>query len=77
MIVRMTIEMCKKVMKITYRMNVVVWLVFCGFAVIASAQTRTLRIVQYNIQDDVSQGSINFVSPLAGIDHTLYRHSIR
>ena len=46
------------------------WLAFsvvCGFAAHASAQTRTLRIVQYNIQDDVSQGTINFVSPLAGL----------
>jgi PKD repeat protein len=35
---------------------------------VATAQTtRTLRVVSYNIMDDVSQGTISFVSPLNGL----------
>jgi PKD domain len=32
-----------------------------------SAQTRRIRIVTYNIQDDVTQGGIGFTNPLAGL----------
>jgi PKD repeat protein len=39
------------------------FLVVCGSAAVASAQTRTLRIVTYNVQADVSYGS----TPLAGL----------
>src|SRR5580704_5998228 len=42
------------------------WVAFflgCGFAAVASAQTRTIRVVAYNIMDDID----GFTTPLAGL----------
>jgi PKD repeat protein len=43
------------------------FLAVIGFATMVSAQTQRLRIVTYNIQDDVTQGTITFTTPLAGL----------
>src|SRR5277367_6321769 len=49
----------------------VAFVAVAGIAAVASAQTRTLRIVEYNIQDDTSvetaQGTISVISPLNGL----------
>ena len=48
-------------------LGAVIFFIACGFPSIASAQTQRIRVVTYNIQDDVTEGGIGFTTPLAGL----------
>jgi PKD repeat protein len=39
----------------------------CGITAVASAQTRTIRVVTYNIQADVTINGVGITNPLAGL----------
>ena len=49
---------------IRYFSGGIAFLVACGFAAVASAQTRTIRVVSYNIEDDINGATV----PLPGFD---------